>query len=78
MEEKLIDQPFVYRSYSKIELAQLYAPSLAPSTAMKKFNDWLRHDPKLWQRLQRNGITITTKTYRRSQVRLIVDGLGEP
>jgi hypothetical protein len=71
-------RPFVCRSYTKLELAQLYARTLAPRTAMKKFNEWLRNDPKLWQRLQRSGITINTKTYRRSQVRMIVDHLGEP
>jgi hypothetical protein len=78
MKETFTDQPFIYRSYSKQELAQMYNPSLAPSTAMKRFNEWLRHDPKFWKLLQRNGITINTKTYRRSQVRIIVDYLGEP
>ena len=78
MEEKYIASPFVYRGYTKQELAQLYAPSLAPRTAIRRLNEWIKNDPKLYKELKRTGVTISTQVFRRSQVCIIVDHLGEP
>lgn len=78
MQEEFIDMPFIYRGYSKVELAQLYVPNRAKSTAMKTFNKWLRHHRPFWRRLQRSGVDINTQIYSPTQVAIIVDHLGEP
>lgn len=78
MEEKLFNQSFVYKSYSKHELAQLYLPYNARSTAVKKFNLWLQQSPDFWNRLQEAGIDRCTRYYTSQQVQMIVNYLGEP
>lgn len=78
MQEKFIDEPFIYRGYSKPELSQMYNPHMTLKSAVEVFNKWLRHDPRFWIRLQKTGVNIRTQYYRRSQVEMIVDHLGEP
>lgn len=78
MEEKYIDQPFVYRSYPKDELAQMYLPGYARATAVKKFNSWLKKSPQLREQLEHSGADLRTRIYTTVQVRRIVDHLGEP
>ncbi|NDV57669.1 DUF4248 domain-containing protein [Bacteroides sp. 519] len=78
MEELTVNRPFVCKSYSKKELAQLYLPYNAESTAMKKFNSWLQESPQLWSRLQEAGVGPCTRYYTATQVQLIVSYLGEP
>lgn len=69
---------FVYRSYTKEELAKLYLPAYARATAIKKFNSWLNYSPKLLSDLSRMGVSIHTRVYTAMQVRRIVEHLGEP
>lgn len=78
MEEKLINTAFVYRSYPKEELAQLYLPGYARATAVKKFNAMLKHPVQFRQQLHLSGIGLRTRFYTTAQVRQIVDHLGEP
>lgn len=78
MQKKEGSSGFVYRSYNKSELARMYVPGRAQRTAMRTFNKWLTHQPVFWKRLQREGITIKTQVFNTSQVRIIVDYLGEP
>ena len=78
MTQEFIQPPFVYRGYTKQELAQLYAPSLAPRTAIRRLNEWIKQNPKLRRELERTGVTISTQVFRRSQVSIIVEYLGEP
>ncbi|MCD7901072.1 MAG: DUF4248 domain-containing protein [Bacteroides sp.] len=54
---------FILRTYTKDELARLYLPSCARSTALKKFNRWIRYSPLLWGRLQETGVKISTREY---------------
>jgi len=78
MEENYIASPFVYRSYSKQELAQMYLPGYARATAIKKFNSWLKLSPLFREQLQRSGVEMRTRIYSVAQVRIIVGYLGEP
>ena len=78
MEEMKMTQSFVCKSYSKRELAQLYFPYNAPTTAVKKFNVWLQVSPGFWSRLQEAGVDLCTRYYTAMQVQLIVNHLGEP
>lgn len=78
MEEKQIDQAFVYRSYPKDELAQMYLPGYARATAVKKFNSWIKKSPQLQDELKHSGVSIRTRIYSTIHVRQIVEHLGEP
>ena len=78
MQEKSVDQPFVYRSYTKDELAQMYLPGNARITAVRKFNAWLKKSPQLQEQLQHSGADLYTRVYTTAQVRKIIDHLGEP
>ena len=78
MKDQPVDQPFVYKGYTKQELAQMYNPYMKPRGAIETFNKWLRRDPVFWAELNRSGVDIQTQYYRKSQVRLIVDHLGDP
>jgi hypothetical protein len=66
------------RSYGKAELAQLYNPNIAPASACKMLNTWIKLQPKLVQALQEAGFSKSAKTLTPAQVKLIVDAIGEP
>lgn len=78
MQENQLHTPFVYRSYAKDELAQMYLPGYARATAIKKFNTWLKKSPQLREQLRHSGVDLRTRIYTTVQVRQIVDHLGEP
>ncbi len=78
MQQKEENSGFVYRSYSKSELARIYVPGRAQLTAMRTFNKWLTRHPPFWKKLEREGITIKTQIFNAAQVRTIVDYFGEP
>lgn len=77
-EEKEEETEFKCRSYSKSELAQLYSPFTTPKTAVDKLNRWIDHKPGLRQLLTESGLIHSAKCYTPAQVRLIVEGIGEP
>ncbi|NDV63763.1 DUF4248 domain-containing protein [Bacteroides sp. 224] len=78
MKEEIIPSGFTLRSYTKAELALLYSPHNAPRTAIRKFNSWLRHSPRLWEPLRESGVSIATREYNPMQVQMIVNYLGAP
>lgn len=69
---------FVYRTYGKGELAQLYNPCVTSRAACKKLQIWIERNAELHAALLRSGLTRHSKEYTPYQVRLIVDALGEP
>ena len=70
--------PFRLRAYGRTELAQLYNPHLAPSTAWHRLRSWVAQYPGLMQRLEKTGYSSQKRTWTPLQVRLIVEALGEP
>lgn len=66
------------KSYSKGELAALYAPDIAPSSACKRLAAWMLHHPTLMSDLRQTGYEDKQRTFTPLQVRLIFDALGEP
>lgn len=78
IEKETDKQPFIIRSYSKVELAQLYLPHNAPSTAVRKFNKWLQASDILKEKLALAGGDVYTRHYTRRHVEIIVGYLGEP
>ena len=71
-------EEFVYRTFGKGELAQLYAPAIGERAACKKLLTWIKRNAELHDALLRSGLTPHSKEYTPYQVRLIVDALGEP
>lgn len=75
----IAEPSFELRAYLKSELAQRYNPCLSPRGALRKLNEWIRHNPELYRRLHEEGpegrhdVSFTLR-----QVRLLVEYLGEP
>lgn len=69
---------FVIREYGRAELASAYCPGIAPMSAWKKLKMWIGHSPGLADRLAEAGYDGRIRSFTPSQVRLIVDALGEP
>ncbi|GEM_PF-2900565 len=64
--------------YTKSELAKLYFPYLAESSALKQFNIWVWRDKELAGLLRSRGLTPLTRRYTPRQIEIIFDYLGEP
>ena len=69
---------FIYRPYTKSELAQLYAPHSTPATALQQLYRWIKQHPHLEGELQAMGYNKLRRTFLRNEVALIVHYLGEP
>ncbi|MCR5362250.1 MAG: DUF4248 domain-containing protein [Bacteroidales bacterium] len=69
---------FIFRAYTKKELALMYFPASNPRTAVNHLMAWVRRCPHLWGQLQAMGYQITSKEFTPREVRAIVDQLGEP
>lgn len=66
------------RSYSFGDLAQLYYPDHNYQSALQLFRREMHETRGMWQALQAVGYKEKRKTLTRSQVRVIVQFLGEP
>ena len=56
-------EEFVYRTYGKGELAQLYAPAIGERAACKKLLTWIKRNAELHDALLRSGLTPHSKEY---------------
>ena len=66
------------RSYTKKELARLYAPGLTTKAAGNRLAYWLSYCKPLWEKLQEAGYRPLQRNLTPEQVRLIFEYLGEP
>ena len=62
---------FEIRAYYKTELALIYCPEMSQRGALRRFNKWLKKNPRLAYLLDESDFTPR-------QVQQIVDELGEP
>ena len=69
---------FVIKSYGVSQLAQLYYPDRSEQSAVRLFRKELYETRGLWKALQKVGYHDYTKVLTRSQVKVIVQYLGEP
>lgn len=69
---------FCIRAYGRTELAQLYNPHLAPSTAWHRLRSWIERYPGLLEELAKTGLSGKERTWTPHQVRIIVEAIGEP
>ena len=66
------------RTYTKAELAKLYAPGLTKKAAGKRLSNWLKYCKPLWDELLRTGYSPLQRILKPLQVKLIFKYLGEP
>ena len=71
-------EDFKIRMYTKKELALMYFPESMPRTAVNHLMAWIRLCTPLWDELLKMGYCKTSKSFSPTQVKAIVDYLGEP
>ena len=72
-------ETFKIRSYSKKELALCYFPTTGnPQSAVKHLMAWITRCTPLHEALLKKGYRNTNKWFTPSEVKLIVEYLGEP
>ena len=70
---------FRIHSYTKKELARLYFPSVeTPHVAVNRLMSWINRCHPLLAALNAQGYRKTSKWFSPSEVRLIIEYLGEP
>ena len=69
----MTNETFTIRAYGKSELAMLYFPHLSKESALKRFKEWLRINPRL-----RHLKAVKGYYYSPKQVKMIVGEVGEP
>ena len=67
------EEKFIIRAYGKSELAMLYFKNYTQESAMTRFREWLRVNPRLRHLIDRNRHFYTPK-----EVKMIVGEVGEP
>ena len=71
-------EEFKIRTYGRMELAQMYCPELTGVSAYRKVERWITRCPRLRSQLTVLGYEHGKRSYTPSQVRVIIDALGEP
>jgi hypothetical protein len=73
-----MEKEFVIRSYGYCELAMLYFPNSTKKSASAQLGRWIRENEKLKSQWLELGFKPRKKLLTPSQVKLIIDFLGEP
>ena len=66
------------KTFSKTELALLYAPELEPRSALNRLMMWIKHNRDLYAALLATGYHTNQKLFTAAQTALIFQYLGEP
>ena len=66
------------RTYTKQELARMYAPELTDKAAGKRLCQWMKLCRPLWMELEKTGYQPLQRILNPRQVELIFRYLGEP
>lgn len=72
------EQPFVIRSYTKMELALLYSPGREPDSALQNLYRWIRKCAPLQLELQEHGYDKYRHSFLKREVEIIRKHLGDP
>lgn len=73
-----MEEKFKLRSYGYCELALLYFPNSSKVSATTQLGRWIRQNEKLKMQLSELGYKPKKKILTPSQVKVIVDFIGEP
>lgn len=77
-QEEQDEEIFPVRTYSKADLAMLYCPDCAVSTAIRNLSVWIRMNKALWAELEVIGYNRYRRSFMPREVGLIVKYLGAP
>lgn len=70
---------FELRTYTKMELAEMYCPDrVNPRSAMKTFNRWMHSAPRLLEELHAVGFNPRRHCFLKREVEIITKHLGDP
>lgn len=72
------EREFPIRVYTKVELAQLYAPHLSDNAALNNLSRWMRQNVLLMTALEEVGYYKYRHSFTPKEVRLIFRYMGEP
>lgn len=73
-----MEDNFQIRAYSFGELAQLYFPNITKKSATKQLTRWLTLNENLYRKLSEMGYQKCIRILTPSQVKIIIEVLGEP
>ena len=73
-----MEKEYRIRPYYKGELAEAYAPNLAPGSALNRLAHWIDLNASLSEALARTGYNPKQRLFTSRQVALIFEHLGEP
>lgn len=66
------------KTYTKQELGLLYFPDSTPAVASAHLMRWIGRNTELSGKLRKSGYTKSSKVFWPTQVKLIIEILGEP
>ena len=72
------EKPFIFKSYTKKELACMYSASITPRCAIRIFTKWIKMNKELFRLLTETGYHPRTRTFTPRQVRIITNILDIP
>ena len=72
------DQSFTNRSYGFKELAVLYFPNIAPTSASIRLKQWIKDDTELLESLQETNYHLSNRILTPKQKELITASFGSP
>ena len=72
------DNVFKIHSYGVTQLAMIYSSDLTASGALKRFRRWIDTNPVLHEQLGFTKGKRRPSSFTPSEVKMIVDQLGEP
>ena len=75
---KKMEKEHRIRPYYKSELAEAYAPDLAPGSALNRLALWIKTNTRLTEALKETDYRVTQRMFTSRQVALIFEHLGEP
>lgn len=76
--EEVLNKEWAIRPYYKRELAEAYAPGIAPTSALNRLSKWLNLNKDLHDELANAGYRNTQKIFTSRQVGIIFLYLGRP
>ena len=73
-----MEKQFEIRTYGFNELAQLYFPFISPSSASRKFSQWISSNERLMQSLSEQNWKKRSKYFTPKQVKVLIDHFDPP
>ena len=73
-----MEKEYRIRPYYKSELAEAYAPFLAPGSALNRLAHWIDLNVPLSEALAKTGYRRSQRVFTSRQMALIFEYLGEP